>query len=239
MFGWPPKSTTTAFNINYVLIGSAGSLCFVIGAIIQGEYNHWRKCEISAPVCMSHFNFWGSFFFLVAYVADFNHYADHHVWVSQWLVATPFTLGSFFFVLAACMEIYMWKEERYGLGFAKSLHMNPSWREATWDPKMITIMLVFCNICCAWIRFSFFIVDGNANTTVYTLAVIEKILIYHFFLFFLSLARIIPTKHPFDILIHFARLIVVVGLVGEVYEIAQLVKGYSNLGEVLGSSPLF
>merc|ERR1719506_1308341 len=59
MFGWPPKRTLLEFNLTYVGTGVAGSMCFILAALLQGEYNDWRRCEWSLPVLTSHLNFWG------------------------------------------------------------------------------------------------------------------------------------------------------------------------------------
>merc|ERR1712190_396794 len=81
-------------------------------------------CKLSLPVMMSHLNFWGANFFLFGYAVDYNHTADNmgaDSALSVYGVDCTFLLGSTFFFVAAWMDLFMWQQERYGLGFAKKL----------------------------------------------------------------------------------------------------------------------
>merc|ERR1712110_1166016 len=152
----PPKKTIADFDLTYVGTGVAGSICFSLASILEGEYNDWRKCRMSLPVLMSHFNFWGANAFLVGYAVDTNEYADDTGERSGFKVIgvdCTFFIGSLGFLLAACMDLVMWQQERYGLGFAKKLQ---NYSEVKADVKhLLLIALTIINICLAWIRLAF------------------------------------------------------------------------------------
>jgi hypothetical protein len=126
----PNMSTLTAFNVIYVGTGAFGSICFIAGAAFEGHHNKWLDKPWSRlkelPVWMAHFNFWGSVLFLVGYLADVNRAADTFCKqgscaLTIWGVATPFTVGSLFFMFASWMSLWLWKTQNYGLGFGKTI----------------------------------------------------------------------------------------------------------------------
>jgi hypothetical protein len=121
------KESTANFDLWYVMTGTLGSMGFVIGAVAEGEHNNWRELRLSEmPVLMSFLNFMGGALFVVAYVTDFNRFDDEECangrcGFTVWLVATPFTIGSILFILSAWISLWMWKQQRFGVGFAKTL----------------------------------------------------------------------------------------------------------------------
>ena len=56
-------------------------------------------------------NLAGAVLFLMAYIVEYNHFADRHEDVLVWLVAAPFTVGSIFFFIGSWMSLYMWKQQ--------------------------------------------------------------------------------------------------------------------------------
>lgn len=239
----------SSWNFWYVFIGCAGSAFFVVAGFIQGEYNKWRRCECSAEVVISHMNFWGGVLFFVGYAVDWNKYADQHENITIWGVATPFTVGSIFFLLAAEAELVMWKSERYGLGFATSLTSRRSeleeqiinnWGLATSQQKLEEQMvnncavfflgIYFINILMGWIRFGF-VVSTDRYQDVKALMVLHTIMIYHVFLFIISSYHKIPREHPYDIIIYLIRIVAVFALVGETLDVRILISDYTLAGE--------
>ena len=111
------------YNLVYVLSGGVGSILFALGSIAEGEHNGWRnKKALKKPeVQMAILNLVGSLLFLLAYIVDYNHYADNHEYILTWLVATPFTVGSIFFFVGSWISLYLWKQQNFGLGFAKHI----------------------------------------------------------------------------------------------------------------------
>merc|ERR1711908_78320 len=96
-----PSKFGMGHNLGYATTGVVGSMFFAVGAILEGEYNGWRK--ITSPetfrnsaVWMSYFGFAGGLFFFIGYAFDYNHFADETEAITMWGVAIPFTIGSVF-----------------------------------------------------------------------------------------------------------------------------------------------
>merc|ERR1712187_147646 len=223
-----------SWNFWYVFIGAAGSAFFVVAGAIQGEYNNWRQCKCSAPVVISHMNFWGGVLFFVGYAVDWNKYADQHEMMTRWGVATPFTVGSIFFLCAAFAEIVMWKSERYGLGFATSL-ATPVERELeersvnNWSVFFLGIY--FIDIIMGWIRFSF-VVSTDTYHDVKALMILHTRMMYHLLLFLISSYHKVPKEHPYDIIAYLVRLLAVFGLFGESMDVWKIMCDYTNVERV-------
>ena len=73
---------------------------------------------------MSVLNLIGAMLFFVAYVVEYNYWADGEDALEAWLIATPFAIGSIFFLFGSYMSVWMWKGQNFGLGFAKTLVGN-------------------------------------------------------------------------------------------------------------------
>lgn len=99
---------------------------------------------------MAALNFSGAVLFLVAYIVEYNHYADHHRDVLVWVVCTPFTVGSIFFFIGSWMSLYMWKQQNFGLGYAK--HINGrSHVVVDWKQQLMALIYIGC-ITMQWER---------------------------------------------------------------------------------------
>merc|ERR1712032_295204 len=184
----------------------------------------WRQLKLSAPVIISHMNFWGGVLFLLAYAIDWNHFADKHEPVTVWGVATPFTVGSACFLVAAFAELWMWKTENFGLGFAISLK-TPRRREVQRQinrTAMFFIFIYFCNICMSGVRFGF-VSASDLYRNIFEVTIIHKIIVYHFVLFVISVYHKIPKEHPYDLLVYLARALAVFGAVAEIIQITVLI----------------
>jgi len=143
-------STKSDFDYNFwfVIPGSLGSIAFTLASICEGEHNGWRKFSKetlqSLPVWQSWFYFLGSFLFFVGYAAKINHmsYTSEKDWVTTWVVATPWTVGSVCFLFGAHIDLFMWKQKNYGLGWAKNLH-HDDLKGAYVDPKQQAMIIVY------------------------------------------------------------------------------------------------
>jgi len=151
------KKTPAGYNLVYVMSGSVGSACFILAAILEGEYNQWRKCSWQTlttnwPVLMSCFSLIGGVLFFVGYISDLNHFveeADTRARTIE-LVATPFTIGSLFFLASSWMMQVMWKARMFGLGFAKELTNRRS--DSTVSRSQQIMMLFYCmNLGMCWL----------------------------------------------------------------------------------------
>merc|ERR1712039_78875 len=125
--------------------------------------------------------------------------------LSVYGVDCTFLLGSAFFLVAAWMDLFMWQQERYGLGFAKRLQ-NCSEVKADM-PQLMNIAATLINICLAWIRLSFAAATPDSLITEAGLqwSIAEKILAYHCLLILLSVVHKVPDRHPYDYLTYSLR----------------------------------
>eukprot|EP00747_Dinoflagellata_sp_TGD_P144317 gnl/TRDRNA2_/TRDRNA2_176479_c2_seq17.p1 gnl/TRDRNA2_/TRDRNA2_176479_c2~~gnl/TRDRNA2_/TRDRNA2_176479_c2_seq17.p1 ORF type:complete len:393 (+),score=52.08 gnl/TRDRNA2_/TRDRNA2_176479_c2_seq17:104-1282(+) len=231
MFGWPPKKTLLEYNLTYVGTGVAGSVCFVVAALLQGEYNDWRRYTWSLPVWISHFNFWGAALFLLGYAVDFNHTADDMGADSVLEVSgvdCTFLFGSLCFLVGACMDLVMWQQERYGLGFAKKLQNNSAVKADFL--QLVTIAATVLNITFTWVRISFAAATPHSYIRKVggQWASGEKIIAYHVILLMLSLLHKTPKRHPYDYLTYGLRVVAAFGLLGESMELNQLISLYRS-----------
>jgi len=231
MFGWPPTDTMSMFDVTYVGTGVAGSLCFSVASLLEGEYNEWRKCKLTLPVLSSHLNFWGANLFLFGYAIDFNKTAESmgaDSALQVYGVDNTFFVGSLCFLAAAWMDLFMWQQERYGLGFANKLQ---NYSEARADMRqLLSIAVIIINICCAWIRLSFAVTSPESVVMEGGLqwSVAEKILAYHGILILLSVLHKVPDRHPYDYLTYCLRFLAAFGLVCECVELRMLILRYSK-----------
>jgi len=92
----------------------------------------------------------GSLLFLLAYIFEYNHYAGKHEDVLVWLVATPFTVGSIFFFFGSWYSLIMWKQQNFGLGYARNI-VGKSHVVVNWTQQVMLMVYIGC-ICCQWER---------------------------------------------------------------------------------------
>lgn len=230
MFGFPPVSPMLYYNLDYVTTGIIGSLCFAVAGVLQGEYNNWRNCKASLPVAISHMNFWGSVLFLIGYGVNINKYASSFgvdSFMVLYGVDFTFLVGSLCFLVGAWLDLIMWQQERYGLGFAKKLE---NYSEVRADRnQLLTIAVTILNICFAWIRMSFAYSEPSSRFTESGLcwSIAEKLIAYHGILFLLSILHKVPDQHPWDYLTYAMRFIAGFGLVGQCVELHALIVFYT------------
>jgi len=208
------------YNLVYVLSGGLGSTLFALGAVAEGEHNNWRECSMETfqkpSVQMAILNLFGAMFFLLAYIVEYNHYADDHKDVLVGLVATPFAVGSVFFFIGSWMSLYMWKQQNFGLGYAK--HMNGhSHVVVDWRQQLMAIVYIGC-ITLQWNRLGVVCsYDWGFYHYVYILEISFRLLVYHCIMFLMSALHTTPDRHPFGILLWSMRLIALYGFCGDIY----------------------
>lgn len=165
---------------------------------------------------------------MFGYAADFNETADNMGANSLLEVAgvdVTFLFGSLCFLVGGCMELVMWQEEQYGLGFAKKLRNYSAVRADFW--QLLIIAAANLNISFAWIRLSLSITapqnspSASVRDAGSQWAISEKIIAYHIVLVLLSALHKVPKRHPYDYLTYCLRFMVVFGLVGESFEIRK------------------
>jgi hypothetical protein len=176
MFAPVLKVSNHGFNVWYVSTGAAGSLCFVVGAIFEGEHNDWRAifCTFrrwkELPFLMSVLNFLGGLLFFVAYVVDFDRRAESLCKSGSCLltihgVAGTFTVGSIFFVISSWMSLWMWKSQSFGLSFGKTVVGLVDQKEIKVDLKQQLILIVYCaNVTMMWVKVGCLLANVDAWT---------------------------------------------------------------------------
>jgi len=208
------------YNLVYVISGGLGSILFALGALAEGEHNNWRDCNketFKKPENqMAALNFSGAVLFLVAYIVEYNHYADHHRDVLVWVVCTPFTVGSIFFFIGSWMSLYMWKQQNFGLGYAK--HINGrSHVVVDWKQQLMALVYIGC-ITMQWERLG---ICASYNWgyyhTVYILEITFRLLLYHCIMFLMSALHTTPDRHPFGVMLWSMRLIAIYAFFGDIY----------------------
>jgi hypothetical protein len=219
------KERTANFNLWYVMTGTFGSICFAVSAVAEGEHNNWRELRVSEmPVLMSFLNFFGGVLFMVAYVTDFNRFADNKCADGKcaftvWLVATPFAVGSFLFILSSWISLWMWKQQRFGVGFAKTLDTDSEPIAVAVDWKQqLAVAIYIANICMAYCRLGFFATEDWGDwETVRILDVIQNLLVYHTIFFLMSVVHTTPDRHPYDYLLWCMRIIALFSFAKDTY----------------------
>ena len=220
------------FNLWYVMTGGVGSFFFVLGAICEGEHNHWRQSPwkhiTELPILMSFLNFFGGVLFLVAYVVDFSGYADKTCAdgdcdATVWGVAGTFTTGSIFFLISSWMSLWMWKQQNFGLGFAKEM-VGRSMVKV--DLKQQIMIVFYCaNICLSWCRLGFVFSRKFENESMEHALALDaglKLLAYHCIMFLASALHTTPKRHPFNYIFWCMRIIAIYGFVSEVYIVHEM-----------------
>lgn len=230
MFGGPDlKKGNLRFDLWYVGTGSLGSFFFAVGAVLEGEYNDWRKLSWNRigelPVWMSYMNFIGASLFFVAYVIDFNHYADEEpeYWAATFFgVASTFTIGSILFTIASWMMVIMWKQEQFGLGFAKAC-IGHTQRAVDWK-QQIMLGIYLANICMAYCMIGVVAVGDYKG---YGIGTFHQLIAYHAILFLAVIVHRTPTTHPYDYLLWLLRSIATFDCIGSIILLHGIATAYS------------
>jgi len=216
-------TTEAGKNLN-TMTGIVGSVCFLLAAVLCGEYNNWRKCGCNYQVLISHGNFWGALLFLAGYAFEYNGFAHHHD-KEDILVNWPFFVGSVCFLIAAWADLILWKKEIYGMAFANELSKGESEEDAPVDKvQQIMISVYLVNITLCWFRLGYVISDPSqfAVQKGAPWGIVEKILTYHCILFLCSAIHKLPKTHPYDYLVILMNFVAIIGLIGEVSMIAGI-----------------
>lgn len=191
---------------------------FALGAIAEGEHNDWREMKNAkkAEIQMAILNFVGSILFLLAYVTEYNHYPSHHEGALVWLVATPFTVGSAFFFVGSWMSLILWKQQNFGLGYARHVvgrsHVRVDWKQ------QVMMMIYIGSICMQWERLGIcFAYDWGYYHNVYLLEIIFRLLVYHGIMMLMSALHTTPNRPPYGMLLYGMRMICIYAFICDIY----------------------
>lgn len=183
---------------------------------MERRNNSTSNSSLQPEVLMAVLNFIASLLFLLAYIVEYNHYANHHLDVLVFLVATPFTVGSIFFFIGSWMSLVLWKQQNFGLGYAKHI-FGKSHVVVDWTQQLMGIVYIGC-ICMQWERL------GNMCSynwgyyhNVYLLEITFRLLLYHCIMFLMSALHTTPNRHPFGIMLFGMRFIAVYAFFGDAY----------------------
>ena len=71
---WPSSDKLDRYEHARAMMSAGGSLCFVVGSLLSGEYNGWRRRENmrKLSVWAAHLNFWSAIAFFVAVAANLD-----------------------------------------------------------------------------------------------------------------------------------------------------------------------
>ena len=231
MFG-ADKSSSIGFFMWYVLPGTMGSLCFVIAACFEGEYNNWRDYSKGyfrvkrIAVWQSMCNWSGGVLFMLGYAVDFNHFADDHPEVNLYAVINPFLVGSIFFAVSSGLDLMMWKMHMFGLGFSKELSndndLPPREDSLIKNNRMIcwkqyTMLWIYClNVASAFVRCSLHVAILRLITYEHELIcmsdVLRCIVMYEGILWLATVLHRTPDHFPYDKLLWLMRIVAVFDL---------------------------
>lgn len=243
------ESDLIKFDFLYASMGAGGSFLFVLGAVLEGEHNGWRELTqhrwfhsaSSLPVWMSVLNFFGALLFMLAYAIDYNHVADNSKAITTWVVALPFTVGSFFFIIGSWISMWMWKNHQFGLGFAEDMDMDPvspkiqlgqvyppDMKPVGVNRKQQSMMVVYlAAICVAYVKMGFLASSAESELTftglegdwhvAWYLEGFQKILVYHCIVFLASAIHKTPQHPPFNYLLNGMRIVALYGFCSDVY----------------------
>lgn len=146
-------------NLFDVLPGVTASVLFCAGCICEGEYNDWRACTketFQNPAVWSSFlNALGCALFVVGYASNTNHMTWGERWgldvqtVDNWLLATPWLVGSAAFLIASHIDLFMWKKKIYGLGFAKEITDSTEEVGVNVDMRHFIMIIIYTLLLCS------------------------------------------------------------------------------------------
>lgn len=235
MFGHYEK-TLTGYNLGYVMTGSVGSIWFILGAILEGEYNNWRqlswKTLYDMPVLMSYSSFFGALLFFVGYISDLNQFTsgaapEVEEFRTIYLVANPFLFGSIFFLAGSWMMQVMWKKQMFGLGFAKELTRRGAAQSLSTTQQIM--MCFYCvNLCISWLTLGKLVGgDGmewykDVGDMLWLVGnVVIRIAGYNCIIGLASVVHVVPKELPYPCLFWVMRSVAVFDFFGQVLWLAH------------------
>jgi len=210
-----------------------GCIFFCIGSFIECKHN--KVWEVATGirtlvwwVCMN--NAVGSFFFTFA--AAFGIFYDKLTNTeTNNLIIWPYTIGSFQFAIAACLQLFMWKRNLFGAGWMREL-MEQQWKdkddhkplikeETNW--LMIAVLFIYSiGASLAVVEVAFQSLDGTSYAQIVT--AIFGLLIM---LGVISLGAVLHSKPPTQaykymfIGLHCIMLVFVSAKVAQVYHLSK------------------
>mmetsp|Transcript_27231 Transcript_27231/g.88005 ORF Transcript_27231/g.88005 Transcript_27231/m.88005 type:complete len:760 (-) Transcript_27231:796-3075(-) len=102
-----------------------GGVFFTVGALFAVHINEsWRPSRMFSDVAwwVSNVNLLGSLLFLEAGIFLFDGLPEVAGVTSSFVVQLPYLVGSFFFFLAALLELFMWRVDLHGLSFVRAIN---------------------------------------------------------------------------------------------------------------------
>lgn len=222
-----------------------GSVCFIVGAVLEGEYNGWRLCtHVSVykklPVLQAFCYTGGASLFLVAYSAMWHHWSEASPARADCWVNMPFLVGSVFYLFGAACDIIMWKKGMYGLGFAKTLRHRRSSQQSEIDWRQQLMLWVYCILMSmAQVNVGLYIsIPALYEQLPHKLPhFVVELLMYSCIMFLASVIHTTPKQYPYNILLWLMRLVAVIDLYAQLSDFLGLLaeigyidhdKGYSN-----------
>ena len=161
-------------------------------------------------------NLIGSLLFLLGYIVEYRFFADNHEDLYIWLVATPLTIGSVFFLICSWMKLMMWKQQNFGLGFAKHI-FGRSHVVVDVPHQLMTLVYIGC-ITMQWKRLGIcFAYNWGYYHDNFILDIVFKLLVYHCIMLMWSAIHTTPARYPYYHLIWSVRLICIYAFFGDAY----------------------
>jgi len=227
-------------NGSYTLVmdipAITGSMCFIVGAVLEGEYNTWRKCCSNTsiysklPVIQAYSYTGGAVMFLLGYSCMWHHWsAESHARADRW-VNRPFVLGSIFFLMGSVCDIIMWKKKIYGLGFAKTLSPSKKSVMTQVDWRQQAMLWIYSLLMCmAQINIGLYISIPTLYAEIWHRLphFIVELLIYTCIMLLASVIHTTPNQYPYNLLLWFMRF---VALIDFFAQMSDFVSIFSRLG---------
>lgn len=219
----------------------AGSIMFMLGAVLEGEYNAWRACkrldlwQLQLPVVQAYSYTLGATLFLWGYVAMWNHWSGANPLRADLWTNGPFLVGSAFFLIGSMCDLLMWKNKMYGLGFANNLSRHV--RNATVDYRQFVMLVVYgILMCMAQVNIGIYIAIPKLHDKDLSHELphfICELLIYSCIMLLASVIHTTPDRHPYNILLWAMRFIALIDLYAQVSTFVWL---FENLGIIDGDN---
>lgn len=217
-----------------------GSCLFIVGAVMEGEYNTWRVCGNTSfynklPVVQAYCYTFGATLFLVGYVAMWDHWSGENphradVWTNR-----PFVLGSVFFLMGSICDLIMWKKKIYGLGFAKTLSPSKrSVRGATVDFRQQAMLWVYgLLMAMSQVNIGLYISVPMLHTALaHKLPhFIVELLIYTVIMFLASVIHTTPKTYPYNLLLWAMRFVAVIDFYAQVNDFVSIFAGLGYIDQ--------
>merc|ERR1712007_86657 len=230
------ETSMAGYNWGYVMTGSVGSLWFALGGVFEGEYNNWRNLTRATlsdwPVLLAYFSFFGGALFFVGYITDLNKFTSGATpelaeFRTANYVASPFLLGSFFFLAASWMMQLMWKKQMFGLGFAKQLTQRSDPRAVSRSQQLM--MGFYCLNLCIYLLSLGKLLGGDGehwyvdvgSRLWLTFNVLVRIAGYNCIIGLASVVHVAPLEHPYPCLFWTMRLCSIFDFCGQIVWLAH------------------